>query len=330
MRNYVLLLILMSSLIFELTVQAQDELELAYVQWSPFPDIISAKTLTEIVLFSPELKEIDRWQIADDSDDSSILYYAWSPDGSRLAVMLRPNAVQLWNTATRQRIATIPDSYPTFLEWSYDSQYLAVKYINFPNDEVWIIEGDDGDIAYEWSISTSTLTWHPQTLQLATIRESVELWDVSDFPPQPIAELPEAYSSVGLAYSPAGDRIVFGPIGEYENLGIYDTQTLQRVQTLNHTDIICCVSWGNAPLTAWSVEGGIRVWNPDTGQPIMDVAVTGMPPAGELAYLPSWNPDGTAFVYNDVENGIHIRDGQTGEILARLCQSIAAESCSGE
>jgi WD40 repeat protein len=303
--------------------------QLSDVQWSPFPNIISTNTRDEIVLLSPELEEIDRWQVTNETINELILYSAWSPDGSKLAVMLSDPlssfagfSVAIWDVATRQRIGQVKDIFPTFLEWSYNSHYVIVDSATKTRphqNQVWFINSSNGEIRYRWNIITNSIALHPTMLQMATIGAGVQLWDVTVFPPMQLGQLPMAHDIPGIVYDASGTKIAYNPLKndtDNEMIAVYSTQSLQIIQTLNIGKSVGRVSWGHSPLTTY-VSDGLRIWNADTGQTMLHIPDFRIP-MGDPAYLPSWNPDGTAFVYNDAELGITVRDGRTGEILARM------------
>jgi WD40 repeat protein len=318
----IFLLSLAFGLLMPCAAQDLPQQPLRYVQWSPFPEVISAKTLDEIVLLSPDLKELDRWRIVE-PEEEPILAYSWSPDGARLAVMLYSGWVKLWDVTTRQEIAYLRGSDTSFMEWSSNSEYLLLaSRSNRLDATLWFVNGTSGVLEYVWGKSISAIAWHPINLQLVVVNldsNNIELWDITTFPPQQVAQLPSAYGGSDIVFNSTGDRIAFvaydkNAVGN--QLTIYDTQTLQPTQILTTSNTISRLSWGKYPLTSY--QGNlVNIWDEVTGT--IKVTITDYSPViGDLADLPSWNPSGTLFVVNDSIAGITVRNGQTGEILASL------------
>jgi WD40 repeat protein len=139
----------------------------------------------------------------------------------------------------------------------------------------------------------------------------VQIWDAAT--QQYITTLPtQLNNEIALVYSPADKRLAFVDLENPTDILIWDTTTFQMVRRLQgHVEPVYSFTWGSGGVISNSLDGMTRVWDPATGATTTVIQTS-------IIFPPSWNPDGTQFVTTDDAIGVHIRNAETGDIVAVL------------
>lgn len=329
-RNLVIILaiIIVLNILLRLpTIAAQEDyIPQSVLRWLPVSSNISVPDVVRksIDIYSPTFEWIDRFPILQDPEFAAdiIFDYEWSPDESRLAVLIfvltergsGDTALQIWDVATKQRLVEHFGITGDYLAWSPDSQYVATNYVIGGYSTALLFHADDGSLYTQFHDPGPDLIWHPNEPQVAVLGNTVQLWDVGNLPqpPQLIIEFGLPYANQGFAYSSMGNDIAFVQQPDTKSIVIYNIPTSQFVQTLRgHQGNVTDIRWGDFPLTTVGLDNTLRVWNTTSGQATLVIP-------GDFPSAPEWSPDAAKMLIYSEELGIHIRSGTTGEVLATL------------
>jgi WD40 repeat protein len=295
-------------------------------KWNPRQDIIAATDGYTIKLYNPSFALIDQVVVVSDPNlDIETRGMEWSPDGSRLALViygisfdLTGTVVQIWDMTDLQLLTQIPNiSFQPGIAWSPDSTQIAVVYASLLRDVVHIHDAQNGALLSEFfhtseARNITQLAWSSDGSQIAFAeRGYVQIWNAAT--QQYITTFPNRINDeIRLAYSPTDSRWAFIDLDNPTDILIWDTTTFQLVRRLQgHTKPIYTFTWGSGGIISVSFDDTTRVWDPDTG------ATKAVIPSG-VTFMLSWNPDGTLFVTTDEAIGVYIRDAMTGDIVAVL------------
>ena len=246
--------------------------------------------------------------------------FVWSPDGSKLAVLISglpvpstTTIVQIWDMTTSQKLYELPsiDGFAS-IAWKPDSTRFAALIATAPYERVVRVhDTQTGQAIVDIPAGMiSQLAWNPQGNQI--VFEGVGrilVWDANTG--QQVSILNARISSdVKLAFSPTDNLIAFSNVDSpLEVIDIWDIDTGQLVQQLQLQARIIDLNWSAGGLVTTSFDSMIRVWDVQTGEMIHTIQA-GLYPKAELS------ADGTYLLVEDETTGNHVREATTGAILA--------------
>jgi WD40 repeat protein len=297
--------------------------------WNPQKDLIAVSDGYDLWLYDSNFNLLDHGNMAPSTDHIFFGSLAWSPDGEKLATYYwseESSHFQIWDSQSLQVIHDL-NNVPILgvLEWNFDStQILTAAALDMYTTVIRVYDVNSGaislDIALPEHAGVRGLKWIGDGQQiLAGITAGTFIWDISINPPASIpVVLPSKSSEYNFAYDASLNSVAFTPLTDSEYLNqiqIWDLETQQLTDTLSgHTGGIIDVSWGPVSLLSVDSDDALRIWDNETWQSIV-IPV-------DIAQRPSldWNPQGTQFIVISESLGLHIRDGETGAVLAVLGQ----------
>ncbi len=220
---------------------------------------------------------------------------AYSPDGRTLATALRDeNAVQLWDVATRTRIATL------------EGHEREVRTVSFSPDGRKLASGSGDGTVRLWDVATRTIAappldngWQPlcvafspdgATLAYGTFNGSVPIWDARTG--LKIATFDRHRGEVrAIAYSP--DSAILATASDDGDVSLWDYRSGNFTTISGHLGVVStlAISPDGATLASHSdaYHGIANIWDAATGR--RDAALVGHG-YGRINSL-SFSPDGS-------------------------------------
>lgn len=268
--------------------------KLRFIDWQPNGNVIAAGSLNNIWLFSDELIEIGHLAVLDGYQLASI---AWSPDGSRLAILAgnednRSWNMQIWNVITSavDVIVTeydVPLYYLNVL-WSPDGARLAISVDN----EVQLRSASSGALLMtlnNFNHEVTGINWSHDGSKLATTSvRQIQIWDMVSG-----SELNSRSVSEGIQFavwSPDDSRLAITS-GNLRDIQIWDALTLQPVSLLQgNSSAVTDLAWGPSNLASVTSHS-INIWDVDSQQIVRTVQ------ASTRVYSVAWNSEGTQIAY---------------------------------
>jgi WD40 repeat protein len=170
-----------------------------------------------------------------EAHDPYVLDVAWSPDGTRIAsVNQQDQAVKIWDANTYQLINGFYQGDPFKVEWSPDSQTLAV------------VDYLGGLVLIDASLEEST--------QHLIGPDNIPVYSV--------------------AWSPDGQKLAIGtgsPLATVDSSGVYIWDVNQDIEIANlqgHEQVVYTVSWNpnGDRIASYDEDRSVRVWDVATEQ----------------------------------------------------------------
>lgn len=291
------------------------------VHFHPQENIIGATNGLVFEIYTQNFEFIDQFTLLDDSKIDVLLYaFHWSPDGSKLAILLygygfpsTTSVLQVWDMSNTQKLYEIPDiEMLAQLAWSPDSTRFAAQIVSGRNSSVIrTFDAQSGQMLIEINppLVISQLAWSPVGNQLVFEGyEDVQVWSTDTG--RLLRTLNVTMDSeVELAFSPAENLIAFVNLSNSTIIEIWNTDTGQLVAQLEgHTAPLLTFAWNTGRLVSTALDDTVRVWDTDTGQ--ATVFQVGRYPDAELS------ADGTVLLIEDGGTGIYTCDVLTGKTLS--------------
>lgn len=304
------------------------------VAWNPINDIIAASDGYTLGIYTSNFSLIDSASLHGlPSDYIHAHNILWSPDGSKIAVNISGmdidpirntnRILQLWNWngSNLHKITDIPAIHlPTGddVAWHPDSTRFAAVEFDLSTGTPWmrisIYDATNGTLLAILETDTpyqsDHIGWSPDGNQIVfdTRGHELQVWDATNQEFMGIAT-DNFNTERRMAYSPIENHVALFGLDSYTEIKIWDTNTFQLIQTLEHPASVRSFTWGTGGLVSTAADGMMRVWDVTTGQ------VSAMFPTGTTIQL-YWNPSGTQLVMFDMETRlIYIRDATSGDIL---------------
>ena len=276
----------------------------------------------------------------------SVNAVAWNPKGDLLVSCSEDETLIIWNAKTGLPVFRLEGHTGSvrFVEWIQKGERIisgtAKFYGGYQVQEIFIWDALTGkkicevEGLEEKCVSCFKLSPKGEVAYLSYSEESekkITIWNLST--KEPTAQLEGHSQSVKqIAWSPKGDQIVSGAMGE---VMIWDATSGENLlQIKAPPKYPCSVDWsanGDQVLAGftqdmWKSRGGsavILVWNAATGESVAELKVkTGL---GGLSSA-AWSPNGQ-HILAVVDKVVFIWDAATGEQISEL-QGTRAISCA--
>lgn len=206
----------------------------------------------------------------------------WHPDGMRIS----SGGSQLWSWATDGNSASlISPHYAHYLDWSPDGQQLAWTDIT---DRTVCLTDADGTAGPLLNTGTApTVAWHPDGKQIVSggTDKLLRVWNADGTPGSILSGHTDSIRYV--AWSPNGERIASGSLGEDGNLRLWQRDGTPGPVLFGHKIGVHGVAW--SPDSKWvasaGADGTLRLWNSEgTPGPVI--------PHHADVYSVTWSLDG--------------------------------------
>lgn len=270
---------------------------------------------------------------------SGVRSIAWSLDGGYIATSSRATNVQVWDTTSGGRAATLSGFRGSIVDtaWSPSGDLLATGSAE-PRDtlRVWSV----GDWRQLYTLNTdptnfvTSLDWSPDGKSLAAgiasdkVPDSVEIWDISS--KQLTAKLVHVGGVDDVVWSPDGKQIAFtslAPSAPGQTNGsvvIWDIAQGDGPSTDDNTvtltgfqDLVTSVAWSpdGKSVVAGVWDGMVQVWDVTTQQ-----NVTMLTGHTDIVESVAWSPDGEHIASGSsrLDTTLRIWDAASGALLATL------------
>jgi WD40 repeat protein len=301
--------------------------------WNSNDDLIAITNGHYIRLYTPQFVLIEELALPDTGPELYAVELEWSPNGDMLALY------RLSSTMSKLEIWQ-PESFTLVQSWdeeellgritwkSDNTQLAAVARFGLYNWFIRFYDVQTGQVITELDppnrSSIPGFAWSGDGEQVAmgTI-EKTFLWDMTTTPPvMASSTIPDPSSDYNLQYSPSDHLVALTgatDIASLSQVQIWntDTQQLAHVIELPEEAAVDAVRWGPQYLLIVGYDETVRLWDPDTWQETLIIPVA----VNRYAPNPEWNGDGSAFLIQGEVLGFHIRDVETGAVLAILAQT---------
>ena len=247
---------------------------------------------------------------------ASVLSIAFSPNGARLASTAGDGTLRLWSTAIHSPSQAPPGHSTTVrgLAISPDGSRLASSTWATEIVQVWSMDtGAQTQRLIANADGIDSLLFSPSGIRLAvSSRNNVEIWDaVAGI--QLLRLVGHDRNVVSVAFSHNGMRLASA--SNDSTVRIWDMTTgVELLQLAGHSNCVLSVAFSpdSAQLASGSRDGTVKIWDPSTGTILREIA------SGLEACSLSFSSDCSRLalaVYEASEEGVHILDAITGEIL---------------
>jgi WD40 repeat protein len=285
-------------------VSQQDGL-IDFIEWQPGGLMIAAGSLSNVWLYSDELVEIEHF-VPPDGDQFASL--AWSPDGTRLAILSgndvnRSWNLQIWNINT-SAVDLALDEYDISLYylkvlWSPDGTRLSIS----ADQEVQLRDSSSGALLMtlsDFDVEVTGIEWSHDGSSLATTSaRQLQIWDATSGDKLSTYAGNQVFQFV--AWSP-DDTMLATTSGDLRDIQIWDASTLQPISFLmGHSTAILDLAWSPSGLAS-VISDTITIWDVDSQR------VAGVLEAGAPVFSIAWSPDGTRIAYGGEGGTVHIWD----------------------
>jgi len=238
---------------------------------------------------------------------------AFSPDGNSLAARNAAGHVRVWRLSDRDRRTISDHTADVFdvrfsadgnwlLSASWDHTVRLRDARNFETSQVF-----RGHIAPIWGADIS-----PDNQTIISVGvDGARVWDVATGTQR--ARIKPNELTVDVRISPDGKRFA---ISQWRRVHIYDIATLQELAVCTgHAELTteCCWSPDGLTIASASMDGSVRLWDPNTGQQTR-VLVQG------LGRVPSvtFRSDGKAIAIGGEDRIVRLINVADGELIAKF------------
>ena len=189
--------------------------------------------------------------------------FAWSPDGSLLAVPSPDGNIMLWDAETGQLRQTLRghEKFVNCVAWSPDGHTLA-SGSDDATCKLWNVRAGDVALTIESpsGVHVEGVAWSPdgRTLAIKLFGARILLWSVET---RTLKVFHVSRAGQGVVWSPTGEHLA---VGSYKDIEIVDPDTRKIVKALSgHADRIYTLSWAGdgSLLASGSGDSTIRIWD---------------------------------------------------------------------
>jgi WD40 repeat protein len=223
---------------------------------------------------------------------------AWSPDGTRIALIRADGIARVWDAATGQERFAL-DGLMTSVAWSPDGRSILTGGED-GTARIWDAAGGQERAVLRGHTGLVTrAVWSPDGLAIVTTStdRTAKIWDVGSSLPR--ATLTGHTDSVtDAAWSPDGQEVLTA--GEDQTARVWDARSGLPLYTLaGHNSAVRRIAWspdGRNILTGAEQETSVRLWEAARGSE--RAGLQGTP--GTIIQF-TWSPDGNSVLtINDV------------------------------
>lgn len=291
-------------------------------RWNPVQDIISISDGYTINVYTPSFALIHSMVVADPLLNVVAEFaLQWSPDGTKLALRISSDLppdydyIQIWDAASGTNMTTISNIAPgSNFAWRHDGlEIAAVHEREYLDNHVVIYNALTGTLVNDLTPNLHSngiiqVSWNNPANQILMDVNGLAALNIRTKKQETV--VPGLIGSEPIEYSPSGDRMVFVDHNNSQVLQIWQTHPLMMLTTIaEHDDTIHHYVWRGNRIITTSLDGVTKIWDAETLK-LENSIETG------LVFDLDANHDGSKLILKSQNNGIHIRDAITGEILA--------------
>jgi WD40 repeat protein len=258
-----------------------------------------------------------------------VMSVAFSRDGRLLATGIRDRTVRVWDTEKRLQITV------------FSGHEGGLRSVGFSPDGKSIVSGGHDGTVRIWRLTpesptgkvigrheemVTAVTFNPAGSRIASssLDGTVHLWSITEHETPSVAIF-NAHSSVtSMAFSPDGGIVAGGTTGSNPFVVFWDVQTGQEIKRLlGHTGGINGIAFSpnGQRLISGDYNGGLRLWDVQTGKLVWSVVVPANAPDGDLGVAlraVAFSPDGNFIACGGSPGNPHLFDAKSGKHLGML------------
>jgi WD40 repeat protein len=276
------------------------------------------------------------------SGDGEVVWTDLSNDGQLLATVdwSGPVDVDVWDASTGEHRFTVGadgvDGWVGEVEWSRDSQVLAIVFNYSDRSDVVIVDRSGAELATITEAAGNliqSVSVSPDGRLLATTHEGIERVDPSqmnatiwDWRRGEVVRTIETSANL-VVFDPTGTRIATAR--RVEGVAdVWDARTGDRVATLAAASLISEIMFGpdGTSVATTHADGTIRLWDPDTG--VQQLMLGG---SAALADYVVFSPDGTKLATTGSDAVVRVWALDLDDLIAianeRLTRTLSDDEC---
>ena len=252
-----------------------------------------------------------------DNKGTTILAYAFSPDGKRVVSGDNYKTVRLWDLEQKRCLRS--------LEGHTNSVYCVA----WSGDERYVLSGSGDCTLRLWDLATGQclrvleghtdvvrdVAWSPDQSQALTCSRdtTVRIWDIETGLCRQVLRGHTAYVW-GAVWSTDQRRVL--SCSEDKTVRMWDVETGQCLRVLEgHTDWVRCVAWSTDQRLALSCSNDktVRLWDVETGR-----CLRVLEGHTKVVRIVAWSPDQRYALSGSGDNTLRLWDVETGKCLRVL------------
>lgn len=237
--------------------------------------------------------------------DNEVELSVLSPHGHLLGAINDEGILEIWDTASGEKLYSLSTSLAQTLAWNHDESLVATA--GREKIEVWDIA--TGNLLNTLQRQSRELVWSRKSNTLLSEDfNKLWFWDVERGRSISSITLDEGQYVLGL--SPDGSQMASSEPFGYE-ISLWDLETRTITATITVEDnVIEGILWEDDLVTFYGL--GLKTWNRETGQ-LMSESVDYS--TGTITSI-AWRPDGRVFASSD-HNGVgHLWDAGTRDVIS--------------
>lgn len=287
-------------------------------------ELLLLTTFTMLTLFHVFAQDGAGYQEIADIDGADLRSPAWSPDGTRLAVVDFP-AINIFNTTDWDSELIIFEASANEVVWSpdgsqlasvaggdneqpYESLYIRNAYTG--EVEIPLLRPYEGATDYLFILPMARLSWSPDGMSIASDSHALDvlIWDLES---EQVHTLGSHKSGrVGVTdWSPDSSQVVSE--GGDGTIRIWDVASRENEVTVEGG---VDVDWHptESKIVGARFDHNVCIWDTNTGKQLLCLEHE------NTALFTRWNIDGSMIATGDLDGIIRIWDAQTGDIIVTI------------